>query len=443
MKKLAFYLINIVFILSFAKGALELAGISSTQSQLMIEGIIILVFAISINFVLRKNIIFGPGIIVTISFLIFIFISYLLNDTSLIQMMLYLRVLMVYYLLFYAMLNIPFTHEENNTFVKVLVVLFLIQIPAAIIKLAILGGTLEDFVGTMSVGEGSLATVMPLLASTFLIAKYLVFKDKKFIALILLFIGIGLMSNKMGVLFYVIFFFIFTTYLYSNKQKGKFIFNFTFIKKMFLTTIYIFIIFALFVSLNPRANPEHKIGGSIDIEYLINYTEKYQTLKLKGSRVEGDGRSDAPFVAFDKLSNGGILNILIGYGPGDIVKSSFTQYDNPLLQKYNIGYGGRLGLVWMMIQVGILGVIIFLLFHIILLHRSYLFYKRVDQSNNDELFIALSVLSISIVYFIDFFTYSSQMLHSPGVAITYFFALYYLISYEKEKKNESNININL
>ena len=79
MKKLAFYLINIVFILSFAKGALELAGISSTQSQLMIEGIIILVFAISINFVLRKNIIFGPGIIVTISFLIFIFISYLFN----------------------------------------------------------------------------------------------------------------------------------------------------------------------------------------------------------------------------------------------------------------------------------------------------------------------------------------------------------------------------
>ena len=206
---------------------------------------------------------------------------------------------------------------------------------------------------------------------------------------------------------------------------------------MFFTSIYISIIFALFVTLNPRANPEHRIGGSIDIEYLIKFTADYNTLKLKGSTVEADGRSDAPFVAFEKLSKGGLLNVLIGCGPGDIVKSSFIKGDDPLLSKYNIGYGGRLGIVWMMIQVGLVGVVLFLSFHLILFYKACKFYKNLNKGNKKEIFTALTILSISIIYFIDFFTYSSQMLYSPSVAITYFIAMYYLISYKKEK-NEQN-----
>ena len=428
MKKISFYLIHIILILAFSKGILELGGVSSSFSQLIIEVLILLVFGISILFVLEKKLFYGTGVVFVFSFLVIIFISFLLNNTTLLQMLLFLRAVLIYILFFYAVLNIPFTQEEKTSFLKLLLFLFLIQIPASIIKLVILGGTLEGIVGTMTIDEGSLATIMPLIASVVTITKYLVTKEVKYIILLLSFIGIGLISNKLGILFYVMFMFILLTYLYSTKQGNSFVINTFFLKKMVSTIIYISIIFSLFVIINPRANPEHKVGGSIDIEYLINFTNDYNSLKLKGSRVEADGRSDAPFVAIDKLSQGGILNILIGYGPGDIVQSSLLKYKDPLLSKYNIGYGGRLGLVWIMIQLGILGVISFLSFHIFLLYRAYIFFKT---SKENEYFMSLSILSISIVYFIDFFTYSSQMLLSPGVALTYMMAMYYLSSYEK------------
>ena len=433
MKKISFYLVNLILIISFSKGVLELIGIPPNISQLTIDVLILTFFIISFIFILRKGgVVFAVGLVHVFLFIVFIIISYLLNETNYIELLLFVRALLIYYLFFYALLNTPFTKEEKDVFVKVLIILFLVQIPAAFIKLILLGGTLEKIVGTVSIGEGSLATVMPLVAIAFLISKYLVYKNIKYIILVLFFISIGLISNKLGILFYVVFLFIFITYLYSSKKSSGGI-NFIFFKKMTLTSIYISVIVALFISLNPRANPEHKIGGSIDLDYLITYTQHYNTLKLKGSRVEADGRSDAPFVAFNKLSNGGLLNILVGYGPGDIIKSMFSKYKDPLLAKYNIGYGGRLGLVWVMMQVGLVGVFIFLLFHLYVFYRAYYFYKYIDSNNKEELYLSIFFLSIVIIYFLDFFTYSSKMIHSPSVAITYFFSIYYLFSYEKEK----------
>lgn len=286
----------------------------------------------------------------------------------------------------------------------------------------------------MSVLEGSLATIMPLLAISYLISIYLYENKLKYIIFILLFIAIGLISNKLGILFYLFILFLFLTFIYTKKISNSRIINLSFIKYMLKVATYLIIIFVLFVSLNPRANPEHKVGGSIDLDYLSNYVENYNTLKLKGSKVEGDGRADAPIIAFTKLSNGGMLNILLGYGPGDIIQSSFLSLKDPLLEKYNIGYGGRLGQVWIMMQLGIIGLISFSLFQIYLFVRIYSIYNSIQE--NKKSLLILSIIGILIVFFLDFFTYSSQILYSPGVTLFYYFSIYYALTFQQKEETE-------
>ncbi len=437
MRKIAYNITYLLFILSFFKGVFELIGIAETYIQLLIDLLIISIFLISLIFMVERRDIIVLGSKINIIFFMFIIISFLLTDVTSLHLVLFLRKFYIYILLLYALLNIEFKEEERESLFKLLQILFLIQIPAAFIKLIVLGGTLEKIVGTISVSEGSLATVMPLFAISYMISLYLNQNKIKYIILLLLFMSIGLISNKLGILFYIFILFISLTILYAKKKTDSFIFNIDFFKNISKVVIYLLIIFALFVSLNPRANPEHKVGGSIDIDYLIKFTKDYNTLKLKGSKVQGDGRGDAPFLAFKRLEDGGLMNILVGYGPGDIVTSAFLPYENPLLEKYNIGYGGRLGVVWMMMQLGLVGVIIFVIFQIYLFTQVYKKYSEVTRE--EDVVKILSVLGIVIIFFIDFFSYSSELIYSSGITITYYFLIYYVITYKNNRKDKLTI----
>jgi len=435
MRKIAYRITYILFIFAFFKGIFELIGINESYLQLIIDVLIISIFLISLIFMIERRDIIVLGSKITIILFIFIIISFLLTDLTPIYLILFLRKFFIYILFLYALLNIEFEEDEKESLFKLLVVLFLIQIPSAFIKLIVLGGTLEDIVGTMSVPEGSLATIMPLFGISYAISLYLNDNKIKYIILILLFMAIGLISNKLGILFYIFILFIFLTILYAKKRTNSFLFNTSFLKNISKVVIYLLIIFVLFVSINPRANPEHKVGGSIDIDYLIKFTKDYNTLKLKGSKVEGDGRSEAPSLAFKRLENGGLMNILVGYGAGDIVESSFLPYENPLLEKYNIGYGGRLGVVWIMMQLGLIGVFIFVIFQISLFIKVYK--KYAEATIEEDVIKILAMLGIILIFFIDFFTYSSELLYSSGITITYYFLIYYIITYQN--KDVSNL----
>lgn len=430
MNEFNYFLIALIFVFSFTKGAFELLGFSETILQLSIEFLIFILFFHSLLFVVKRRRLEGPGLYVNFFLFAMILISFLLSNVSTLQLILFMRKFGVYYLFFYALFNLNISSICKDKLFELIIFLFLIQIPAAFIKLLILG-TQEKVVGTMSVQEGSLASIMPLMAISYLIANYLEFKNIKYIVLIFLFIAIGLISNKMGILFYIMILFFTLSFLYSYKYSNTLI-NIIFIRNLFSVLIFVTFIFMAFVSLNPRANPEHKVGGSIDIEFLVNYIDDYQNLDLKDSRVEGDGRFEAPGVALDRLEKKGFLNVLLGFGPGDIVQSSYIRYKNPLLEKYNIGYGGRLGLVWVLMQIGLIGVMLFLLFHLLLFKKIWNVYKG-NSTDNRFRALVLAILGFSMIYFLDFFTYSASMIQNSGLAITYFFAIYYILSSREDK----------
>jgi len=421
-----FMIISVILILSFLKGLLALVGISETISQLAIEVLILFLFMNSLFHVVSNGKILAPGFLINLFLILVVLISFFLTDVNKIQMILFIRNFFIYYIFFYSLFNIYLEDIHKEKIKQLIIYLFLLQVVASWIKLFLIGKS-ENFIGTISISEGSIATIMPLFAIVYLLSNYLVYKKIKYIYLMILFVGIGLISNKMGIIFYIGLLYIFLIYIYT--KTGYFIVNITFMKKILINSIYFIILFSLFVSLNPRANPEGIVGGSVDIEYLIAYSKDYQTLNTRKSiGIEGDGRFDAPFVALDRMTSSGFINTIFGFGPGELVKSSYTKYKKPLLDKYKIGYGGRIGFVWVMMQIGILGVIIFLSFHVLLYIRVKKIYDK-NIFNDEHQVYLMTFLGLSVVYFLDFFSYSPSMILNPGLVLVYFYTYYYINSY--------------
>ncbi len=418
------YIIYIIFILSFSKGIFVLLGIPDAIPQLIIEFLILILFIFSVQNIIKTKKITAPGLNILIFLTICILFSFLFTKVSNLQFILFIRNSFIYLFFFYSLFNLKLTEKQKKKVITLLMFLFLIQIPAAFIKLIVLGEPREKIVGTVTVMEGSLSTIMPLFPIVYLISRYLENNKLKDLVLIVLFMGIGLISDRLGILFYVIILFICLSFLYAKPRY--YIPNFKFLKITVLNSVYIVLFFIAFLSLNPRGNPEHIVGGSVDVNYLIDFTENYQTLDLQNG-VQGDGRFDAPYVAFERLYEGGLKNIIFGFGPGEIIKSSLIEFDNPLLEIYNIGYGGRIGIVWIMMQIGILGLILFLMFHILLFKKIWHNYKNKKTSPSIRIF-SLTTMGFSIIYFMDIFTYSSELILSPVVALTYYYGIYYILT---------------
>jgi len=416
-------------ILSFSKGLLAILGINETISQLIIEFLILLLFSIAVSNILRRKKINGLGLLINLLLLFVILLSFILTSIESIKPILFLRNFFIYYIFFYSLFNINLRSRQKEKIKKLIFYLFLIQVIAAFIKLFIIGTT-ENFIGIMSISEGSIATIMPLFAIVYLLSNYLIYKYIKYLILILLFISIGLISKKIGIIFYIGILYIYLIYI-SSSTKNIFL-NMVLIQKFFKSIIYFSIIFSLFISLNPRTNPEHIVGGSIDIEYLISYSEAYQTLNTRENMgIEGDGRFDAPGIVLNKMFDTGIINVLFGFGPGELVKSTLTKYKKPLLEKYHIGYGGRLGLIWITMQIGLIGLVLFLTFHILLYKKVKKIYNR-TKDKQYRVYL-MTFLGFSIIYFLDFFTYSPSMILNPGLVLVYFYTFYYVLTYQKRE----------
>jgi len=424
MKKINFYIIISIFFIGFFKGTMALLGLNETITQASIDFLIIILFSSSIISILKRKKLIAPYFVIFMFLTTTILISFLFSDVKTILLIVFLRKFYLYFLFFYALFNIELTRQQIEKLKKLILILFAIQVPAALIKLFTIG-IREKIVGTMSIAEGSLATIMPLLAIAYYFSTYLYRKRLKYTIGIILFLGVGLMSGKKAIIFYMIILFLYMVYIQAHPKF--FIPRMVFFKKLLFIVVLTSILFPLFISLHPRLNPEHKFGGSIDFDYISKYVQKYNTKKPSSLEGEGQGRFDAPAVVFSRLDDGGLLKILLGFGPGEIVKSGFSKYHDPLLEKYNIGYGGRQGWLWISMQIGTIGMIIIALFHILILKRLIRISKETSL-HEDEKIIVLSAIGFIIIYLLDYFSYSRNFMTNPGVAATFYFTLYYIFT---------------
>lgn len=430
-EKIVYILLSLIIIIAYFLGALEIIGIDQTISKLMIQFLIVVLFIFALKRIYNdgKFHLYSGLIIGLIGLLFTILISFLINDYNYKYLILFIKELVFPILFFISLINIKLPKLYLKKLLIIIIVLALIQIVATIIKLFSIG-LMEKYIGTMSVGQGSLATIFPLMAISFIWSNFLYTNKKRFLLYILLFLIIGLASKKLGIIPYTI---IIIVMLSIIRYSLKDLFKFKIYKNIIIVVSISLIIIYSFGRLNPRISVGKIIGGNFDKIVMIDFFIKYMTRDKNVPGFEQTSRLAAISKVFNKIEAEGNSHIAFGMGPGHIVKSQFNRYEEPIRDIYNIGYGARTGFLWFFIQIGLIGVIFFTIIHL-KLFQILLKYNKNKFDYQSKVMILTSI-GFSLVFLLDYFTYSSVIIIQPTAYITYYYIIYYGISTSRIKMN--------
>ena len=190
-------------------------------------------------------------------------------------------------------------------------------------------GLTEIIVGSLSSGGGALATTFPVFA---LIIYYFYRKGDFSILDWMVVAGIffiGFSSNKRAIWF-ILPIMMLLVMVYLPRKRIP-------LRILYLTPLIPLIVY-LGIRLNPSLNPSHKIWGTFDPEYTLNYTRNYS---LGEDEYPNDqvayGRVSSTFMLFNRIREGELsLDDFIGRGQEIIRYTSyqeFRDYDTGLASK--------------------------------------------------------------------------------------------------------------
>jgi len=360
----AVYLYSLIALVFFIGSFVEL-GIIPNQVSWSIEAIIVLLF---LNALRQKAatherfILFGAGFYV--AFVVVCLLSRALNNTSFFYFLLFGRLCLRFYLLFLILLNLDLPENLIRRIHKLLVLLFAIQIPVALIK-SFFFGIGEQTIGTYALSGGGNSTVIPLVAICFAICYYFLYRKHMYYLLLGLgFLVFGFIGGKRAIVPVVpalIAITAFTCIRYKQQiiPFGKW----RVMPLLLLTLVTVPAIFYCGVRLMPTLNPDNKIWGRFSPEYAINYMREYNR-GVAGEDLSY-GRIETTIRIFQYLRDRGFKAILFGFGPGEFIMSSFGNRDynyfTNLIGKLGVSYG-VMTLNFLALQVGYIGAAIWIAF---------------------------------------------------------------------------------
>jgi len=320
---------------------------------------------------LRKERIKLKYLWILISFLVVTYLSFKFTGASLIHMLLYLRLLFRHYILFLAVINTDITEKEMNRIIKLLILLFIIQIPTAVGKMFVYGPG-EKAIGTYAPWGGGPSTVIPLIAISFLLSLYFLNKPSKwYILLAFGFIAFGIIGGKRAVLFFVPLIILFLAFFMKIGFKEV-------IKYAFIGSLIILLTGYFSFRFLRSLNPEGGYGNvTVDLGFVANYITNYTTAVEEG---QSRGRISTTINVFRILSAQGARGLFLGLGPGSYIKTRFEdlQSTNKQTGALPIIYGTT-GFTWTALQTGYLGALIYFsifFFVLIVASRYYKAEKR-------------------------------------------------------------------
>ena len=305
----------------------------------------------------------------------------------------------------YARKDIIYLHYFNH----LLGLLLLIQVGMSVYKYILFGHYWEGMVGTFgSLRGGGSGTSFPLVAlcwvainSNMDIRKW---KSWLFIAGLLL---VGIATGKRAVIIlFPILFMILSVYVCKKKYSHR----------VWIVIAAAPLLFYLGVRLTPTFNPENKVWGSFDLEYMMNYTENY----AMGEVEEGEEREYYTGRVGSALAFWNIFKAIESYTSqtllGEGVERAYAtatdrgEYDQ-FGRDYGLSHRGEItGVLMLYIAVGIVGVILFVVYYCFLF--KLVKYKR------------LRLVLFALVMF-DFIFYNSTMIRDPFVNSLIMFIIVY------------------
>ncbi len=416
--------IIIILILSFFGNWLEAIGYLPAQFNWLSEIVIVLLIIKSFSLkAFKKEEIKLKFSGIFILFLLISFVSYLLNSISFLHFALFLRLVGRYFLLYLATVNLDLDQKTILLINKIIIFLFLIQIPTAFIKMLIYGQG-EQAIGTYALHGGDLSTCIPLMAISFLISFYFLYKPSRtYLVLIFCFIAFGLVGGKKALILFVPILVFFLSFFFKKSMKE--------IMRYFVLGSLIILLTGFFsMKLIERLNPQRERGGEISLNYLKDYFLRYAT---EGQRSYSIGRIATTRNVFSILKDGGFESFFFGLGPGSYIETRFKDLKTTLKERGELPIiYGITGFTWLALQVGLLGAIIYLFIFYRILVECHSHFER--EKNAYWKSFGLGMVGFSFVMlFINIF-------YSPVLTDDLFPMIFFLLVafFLKGRKNQEN-----
>jgi hypothetical protein len=286
----------------------------------------------------------------------------------------------------------------NTLFINLLT----IQIILSFVKIPTIG-LQETIVGSISYLGGGIATVIPVLGFILLWLNRQGEIRRRDWRYIILLIFIAFASLKRAIWFIMPVIIIIFMYYIPRKIK---------VSHLLYVLPLIPLIFYAGVRLNPTLNKEGKIGGSFDLQYVLDYTQKYSFGKSseKSKFQPGTGRGGATLLLLTKLINNQPLtsNDYWGTGLRGVYTTDYDQFED---KKYGVSSKGSVtGVFQSYITSGFVGIAITILFIISII--SLIKEPRIR-------------ISVALLMFWDYLFYSGLILRSQVLFILIFYIIIY------------------
>lgn len=284
----------------------------------------------------------------------FIFNSILHHDDLLIVISQYSKILIPVCFLFVLCKMMDEGYHEKLFWLFWELVIF--QIFFSILKLIILGGFIEGWVGSLSaIRGGACGTTLPLLGLfLFAIKNDMKIRDKYSVLFLIGLLIVGFAAGKRAVwLLFPILYFILSFYVFRHSLSNK----------LMVAVLILPVVIYVSLRLSPTLNPDNKVWGQFDPEYTYNYVMKYSA-GIDNSHKEtqqGVGRLGAVSWLNNRIASYDYVS-LFGKGVEYIAVADHDDYSN---QKYYQGIRSRgsiTGIVSTFMMHGIIGVVLFVSF---------------------------------------------------------------------------------
>ena len=359
--------------------------------------------------------------------------SIALNGTDATRAIFSLRLLYRFYFFYLGITLLDLNDSNIKKINMFLAILLLMQLPVVAIKFNFYGIS-EETQGAYT-RDGAMSTMIPVAVIFYMAAYYYLYRAK--IWYILAGIGFVLFSivgKKRAVFFlYPFQFLAIYYYIYIRGTQARFSKK---VGALILILSAIAVLSGSILYFNESLNPERKVGGSIDLNYALDYAERYN------AGVDGYGFSFGRIATtkrvFEILWNSGLTGVFFGVGPGSATISSFDTRKKRKdfwrrYSEFKIDYG-LTTMSKIAIEFGVLGVVAYSLI-VFLFARMCLKYYKYENDPYWRAFAAGSVgFAFSMLFF--FFTYGESSIWGDTLPALYFYAM--AVVYTRLKRTRVN-----
>lgn len=356
-----------------------------------------------------------PGLTFALLLVAATLLSTVANQSGFLNTVLFLRPLLRFYVMFLALVQLDVPERELHWYLRVLTIMFLIQIPTAVAKLFIYGQG-ESAIGTYAVHGGGNSTSIPMIATAFLLTYYIVYRRSMwFLIGIAAFVAFGIVGGKRATFAMVP---ITGIFVVLNAKRFDLLRRGLSVRLVVASCLLLGAVFYVSVRCLPTLNPERKVGGSFDPSHLYSTVINNTTSTTEEGATAG--RFSTTMRAFE-IAHADPGTALFGLGPGTVLKTRFSDLELGGYERdLNIVYG-RTGFTWLLLQIGYPGTIVWLSFYGWLLLRLRAMAAREVYPFWRAYHLAMACYTF-VVLFISL-TYGSYMIMGDLMPFLYFLSL--------------------